>query len=230
MKKKKYLIPFGMGLSVMLLGLAVIGNTYFKPHSDEGKQQQISVVEEAEQISDDSVITHVKSSADLFFDPTNIEEVYNQADLVVIGTVINKDSAIMTEDGIMAKTPGTLEVESVIKGEIEDSTISFNIPGGIVSVQEYYESIKDLYPEQAEKTGFSELSSKQRSAQYLSFDYEYSRDFEIGEKYIFMLNLSNDDLNNTTVRCYTGMIPFDESLSIQTEEDILNLPESYYLR
>lgn len=81
------------------------------------------------------------------FDITDTGKIGNATDFIIIGTVENIEGGTnynpTTEKYTVAKTVGTIKVEKVLKGEIEEEIIPFIKSGGYIPFAEYKKVLKD---------------------------------------------------------------------------------------
>lgn len=207
-------------------------------NNDNDKNQQY--VDYSKTISKDKIYASLNS---LISDQTikvgDTEVVYDFSDLVIIGTVIQKDQGTASELSFMPYTPGKIKVHKVIKGKIDQNTIDFTMSGGACTVADFIKASKK-FPERIEKMELNKLSKKEKQEKYIVYNYKYQKNFEVGKNYVVMLakNTNNSyfaisnagfldlDLSDFSNASISSKVNVDD---INTKEDVLNLPNSIKL-
>ncbi len=64
--------------------------------------------------------------------PTRAQDMYKNADIVVIGRYLGDKKTVVQEVTGLPETFGTIEVETVLKGEIEEDTPLIRFCGGVI--------------------------------------------------------------------------------------------------
>lgn len=117
----------------------------------------------------------------------------NDAEIIVIGTVASIDGVVnynpTTEDYVMTRTVGTIEINKVLKGELKDTKIPFIKLGGIIPVSEFEKAIPEV---QAEKFGFKQMSQKEKETKYISEQISDDIEIEQGKTYLIYLKYYSD--------------------------------------
>ena len=161
---------------------------------------------------------YINPSSDI--DLPNPSILYDNADLVVVGTISYKGSGTMIEEYEYAGIHGILNVDTVLKGNISNNTIDFFSNGGYCTVKEYIDVMSNSKKEKIEKLGLLELSEKEQKEKYLVFNYKYGKNFNVGERYIIMLKEINGKL---IAMSNYGFINISKEDSINSLQDILNI-------
>lgn len=153
-------------------------------------------------------------------DLTNPKALYENADLVIVGTITNKEKGEMIEEYGYACIPGKLNVDTVLKGNVSNTNIEFFSNGGYCTVKEYIDLMSNTKKEKIEKIGLSALSNKEQEEKYLVFNYKYGKNFEEGKRYIIMLKEVNGKLISMS---NYGFINITQEDTITSLSDILNI-------
>lgn len=110
------------------------------------------------------------------------EDLYEEADLVIIGQYQGEKETFAQEVTGRPLTIGTVKVESVLKGSVEEETVSIRFIGGEISLQEYAAQ-KD--EETLKKMGITEARLRSREMVVMKFDTAV--DAREGERYLLFL-------------------------------------------
>lgn len=115
------------------------------------------------------------------------------AEVILIGTIKSIEGVInynpTSENYVMTRTIGTIEVDNVIKGDLVKSEIPFMKLGGVIPINEYE---KGIPIEQAEKFGFNKMSNEEKQSKYVSEQLENDINIEQGETYLIYLKYYDD--------------------------------------
>jgi hypothetical protein len=203
-------IVYFLGISFVLLTLVLF-------HKTSIQNKDVS------QASESNCIVFSVSSCHSY-DITDINKLYKNVDLVLIGTVSEKFQAQKKETQISAYTPGKLEVDTLIKGDLSRKTVNFLVEGGTITLSEYERSIINVFPEVVKKEQLDSLDKKTKDSTYIKYVSEFSTDFNKNQRYVMFLNQIGDT-DEYVVLSYAGMIPVDNSKKISNLSDIAALPK-----
>lgn len=176
-------------------------------------------------LGDNIVATISFGEGDAVIDMEDVSQVYDYADLAVIGTVTEKLDSTMSELSAFPYTPATLEIEKVLKGTCREDTITFYVSGGTVSVKQFIDGSAKLH-ERVEKMGLSQLSESEKESNYIKYISNHKKEYEVGERYIVLLKSCPD--SNYTVISDAGFVKLEEFESLEdlnSIEDIIRISE-----
>jgi len=156
------------------------------------------------------------------YDVTDVKKLYKNVDLIVTGKVIEKKAAEISEIIPTIHTPGTLTVFNVIKGSIISNNINFIVLGGKISLEDYENTMKNIYPDTLDKEEISKLDTDFKQQNYILCKDEYSNDFYNKQEYVMFLNKIGDT-DEYAVVSYAGMIPIANSSEIKSIEQVFAL-------
>ncbi len=134
--------------------------------------------------------------ADTLYDYSNSKVLAERADLIVTGKITNLGAATnynpMQKTYGRARTPGTLEVEEVLKGNVQTETLSFMDIGGTIRYTDYE---KSLLPAQKAKRDY--LMQKngdmaRKSTALVEQSVKNQLNLETGKTYILYLKYDED--------------------------------------
>ncbi len=157
--------------------------------------------------------THLDTSLNL----NDLDELYNEMDLIIVGKVSDKGNGVMLEELGYASIPGTLQIDKIIKGSYNEEEITFYTNGGYCTIKEYVDVMSKTQPEKVTRMGFNNISEDEQKNSYLVFNTNYSKDFEENNRYVLMLKKTNDKYI-----CFSnyGMINVNSNENINTFDDI----------
>lgn len=235
-----------LGVSLISIGVFATLN-YNKSFQGKEKTQQsdyssTKYIDNTVNIPDSKIYANINFvDADEKIAVGDTEAVYDFSNLVVIGTIIEKDKGTASEISAFPYTPAKLKIDKVIKGNLDDDTINIIVPGGTCTVADFIKASEKNFPERIIKMGLDKLSDKEKQEEYIQYNYKYSKNFEAGKQYVIMLNKNKD--NSYSAMSNAGFLDLNVSNSslkstnsnqitandINTKEDILNLPNSIKL-
>lgn len=160
---------------------------------------------------------------DAVIDMDDISEVYDFADLVVVGTITERSDATMSSISALPYTPGKIEINKVLKGESVDDEVTFIMPGGTCTVEQFINGNKNL-SERSEKMGLNKLTKSEKQNKYIKYVYDRFIDFEVGKEYVIMLKKSSG--KDFSVISNVGFIELTDKTatnSINSVDDIINI-------
>lgn len=159
------------------------------------------------------------------FDVNNFDEMYKNSDLIVIGTVKQKLKAEKNSDQPVACTPGKLEILRLMKGEFtKNILLNFLIPGGMITLEEYENSIKNISPERIKKEQLDKIDNNFKKTNYVEYISRDYKDFSVSKTFIMFLNKIGDS-DNYAVISSTGMIPIEDYATVTNIQDVSKLFE-----
>lgn len=158
-------------------------------------------------------------------DLTNPSVLYENADLVLVGTIESKGKGTMLEEYGYAGIQGVINVDTLLKGNISSNNVDFFSNGGYCTVKEYIDVMSKTKKEKIEKLGLSTLTEKEQEEKYLVFNYKFGKNFEEGNRYIIMLKEVNGKL---IAMSNYGFIDVSAEDNINSLSDILNITNKYF--
>ena len=165
---------------------AVINEQYVSVNYSEATDGQHASADTFFRTEDESSIIKLTSIADYRF-CTPIQ-LYENADLVVIGSFTKNNGAFVEEYGRIM-TNAEVSVERTIKGELKGNAISLVLYGGSVPFLDYFNS----FDEGSQKKMGIEISSIKSSDLVQSYHGEYQAYPVIGRQYLIFLNKMGDE-------------------------------------
>lgn len=146
-------------------------------------------------IAPEDIVLNYSSDADFIIDITDPEVRYNDCEAIIIGTVESIDGTTnynpKKDVYTVIQTYGTVKVDKVIKGNIENNKIiPFIRSGGIISVSEYEKGLNDA---QKEKINILKtMSNEEKKQKYVSYKAVNDIDIEKGKTYLMYLEYDED--------------------------------------
>ena len=161
----------------------------------ETTDNSLSIADITERIDDDKLIdmTSTETEISCFAFEPNIENLYKNADIVLIGTF---DSNIrMYADGFLIRTETKFNTLEVLKNETDisvDESVIFDRVGGVMTLDKYMENNNEIRADE-----YTDIPEKERSEYYVVQNYApYNKlDFPKSDKttrYIIFLNYSDN--------------------------------------
>lgn len=115
------------------------------------------------------------------------------AELILIGTIKSIDGMInynpTTEDYVMTRTIGTIEIDKVIKGNYTKPEIEFMKLGGMIPLSEYE---KGIAKSKIEKLGLNKMTKEEKENKYILEQLDGDIEAEKGKTYLFYLKYYSD--------------------------------------
>ncbi|WP_369298718.1 hypothetical protein [uncultured Neglectibacter sp.] len=143
------------------------------------------------------------------YNTTKPEELYENAPIVLIGTYLGNEKTIALKDRSgLPLTIGRMQIETVLKGTVEEETLPVGFYGGTISLQEHA-AARD--PESLEKQGITDTILRMRGRRdtiTLKFDTEV--DAREGQRYLLFTGTRPEDEYYTVMADAYGMRPLDE--------------------
>ena len=183
---KKMMIAI-IGISLMFLWGCSLGerNKIEIEESKEVVEKYFNAYEDLE-----GEVLHVISNAELNHSISDLSLMMGMSSNVVLAKIVSIDGGSnfnqITNEYVYPYTFGKMEIIDTIKGEVEKGeTVTYARMGGIVSFEDYYNS---LYPAQKEK----HLGSLESIPSYVKMQFNGDIDVEIGKTYLMCLINSNE--------------------------------------
>ena len=232
--KKKVLIGIVVVLAIVVVVLAamaifkVINENREEVPIGPSSQKQIAKVREQEKIlkipeevwNEEIQKGGGGADVDYAFDISDTGIIGNLADYIIIGTVENIEGTTnynpSTGSYSSAKTVGTVKVEKVLKGKIDEEIIPFIKSGGVIPFSEYEKSQPDFL---REKQGWDELQQEEKENQYIT---QMSNDdifIEDGKTYYMLLTYNTDYERYTINFMKYGLREIDTSNGLNLEDN-----------
>ena len=201
--KKKVLIGIGVVLAIVVVVLVAM--VFFKPGEEKLEGGAIGPTPSPERIAQiraqekilplpEEPLEDVKRIGVIgpveihyLYDVTDTGTIGNVTNFIIIGTVQNIEGVTnynpTTEEYTVAKTVGTIKVEKVLKGEINEETIPFIRTGGYIQFSEYKKAKSELIIDEPPKDDeyilqleSDDILIEQGKTYYMLL--EYNTDFE----------------------------------------------------
>jgi len=178
-----------LSIILVLLIAYYFWNSYQKKHT-------FNTVPPVTIIDGKHLLATVTSTSDKSIDYSDPKILSGKSDYVVIAQVKTIDGAInlnpKTNQYIMTSTIGTISIEQVLKGDqsvSNNKSIKIIRAGGIISALEYEKGLKDT---QIEKLGINDLSSAEKSSNYINEYYFDDISIQVGKRYLMYLKYDAD--------------------------------------
>ena len=163
----------------------------------ENNNSILSIADITEKIDSDKIkdITSEENENACFAYEPNIENLYKNADIVLIGTF---DSNIKTyADGFLIRTETKFNTLKVLKNETEISvneSVIFDRIGGTMTLDKFIENNNEIRPDE-----FTNIPEEERSEYYIIQNYGPDNKLDFTEtdkntKYVIFLNYNDDRL------------------------------------
>lgn len=192
---------------------------------DENNSNEIQkYIDNSEVIPENEIYTtfsYTTSISDEAFDLSNTSVVYERADLVITGTIIEKDKGTASEISPFPYIPAKVKIDKIIKGYSNSKIIDIIMPGGTCTVADFVKASEKNFPERILKMGLDKLSEKDKQEKYIQFNYKYAKDFKVGNRYVIMLSKTNDEVYSAISNA--GFLDINENTVINNKDDIINL-------
>ncbi len=153
--------------------------------SKDVKNEDITYYNAYESIAEEDIMM-ISGEGDIEGDPSNPKEIYDISDIVIIATIQRIDGGSNQNDyadrRTLPYTYGKLIVHQVIKGNLEEGDeLDYLRTGGIISYNDYVES---LYPAQKEKQEMQGASRRD----YIKYMWNGDIEIEPGKTYLIYMN------------------------------------------
>lgn len=164
---------------------------------EENNNSILSIADITEKIDSDKIIdiTSTEDESACFAYEPNIENLYKNADIVLIGTF---DSNIrMYADGFLIRTETKFNTLEVLKNETDISvneSVIFDRIGGTMTLDKFMEGNNEIRPDE-----FTNIPEEERSEYYIIQNYAPDNKLDFTEadkntKYVIFLNYNDDRL------------------------------------
>lgn len=134
--------------------------------------------------------------------PTRAQDMYKNADIVVIGRYLGDKKTVVQEVTGLPETFGTIEVETVLKGEIEEDTPLIRFCGGVIP------RWKSLLEKKGE-SGFA-IFLTFLSGEKITMSKDRFVNAQAGQRYLMFLGKSPEYPYYGVLADAYGMRPLDE--------------------
>lgn len=134
--------------------------------------------------------------------PTRAQDMYKNADIVVIGRYLGDKKTVVQEVTGLPETFGTIEVETVLKGEIEEDTPLIRFCGGVIP------RWKSLLEKKGE-SGFA-IFLTFLSGEKITMSKDRFVNAQAGKRYLMFLGKSSEYPYYGVLADAYGMRPLDE--------------------
>lgn len=221
--KKRSLIIVGTVIflcSVLLFGFGSYSQIKHSNSNNSMTDNFKNRIDYSSSISEELVYCSSFLSPSSDIDLSDINDIYENCDLVVTGIITEKNSGIVAEGQDYVISLGSIEIEEIIKGDFSETTIDFYINGGYCTLKEYEDALALTRPELLSKLGICELSQEYKNSNYITFIYEYGKDFKIGNRYVIMLEKNN---YGYCVLSNYGFLDLTDEIKIRNKQDIINI-------
>lgn len=159
------------------------------------------------------------------YDTSDVNKLFDNADLVITGTINSTGEAKKTTMLPVACTPSEVKVNSIIKGTEELTNVNILVEGGTITLQEYENSIKELYPETLEKEQIDTYSAEEKKTTFVTYNSDCYEKLEENQNYILFLN-KIEGTNEYMVISANGMIPINANTVVNNLQDISTISNS----
>lgn len=217
---------------IVVISVIAIASIFINNNKENPVDQQISKnndIREKEKIipinknlDEEQIYMNLESSGSYLIDMSNNTTIANEAECIIIGTVESIDGMTnynpTTGNYVMARTVGTINVSKVIKGNLNEDTISFIRLGGVVPLGEYLKSQPQAH---LEKMGLNNLSQEDKENKYVK--ERMAGDIEIEENKTYLMYIAYSDYYDRYSIEYLqyGLREVEESLT-STNQNLLN--------
>lgn len=140
------------------------------------------------------IVLKLNNHLSFSFDISNNELRAENSDFIIIGTVKNIDGAINynAKENIytMTQTIGEVEINKIIKGNIQESTIPFIRLGGTIKFSEYEKSLLESQKNKLELV--KTLTEEEKETKYVVDEIADDISIENGKTYLMYLKYDSD--------------------------------------
>ncbi len=227
--KKKLLIIFSIIVVIFVITITCILINNNKENTEQPQVAKNSNIREKERIipinenlDEEQIYMNLESSGSFLTDMSDNTTIANDAEWIIIGTVESIEGMTnynpTTENYVMARTVGTIKVNKVIKGNLNEDKISFIRLGGVVPLGEYIKSQPQAH---LEKMGLNNLSQEDKENKYVK--ETMAGDIEIEENKTYLMYIAYSDYYDRYSIEYLqyGLREVEESLT-STNQNLLN--------
>lgn len=158
------------------------------------------------------------------YDISNFDLVYEKAELVVKGTLKSVGDTTKYSSMPISCSPSEFEIREIIKGELDEEVITILIEGGMITYEEYENSIIEGNPEITNKKGFATLSDEEKKNTYVNYVLEDSREMKVDNSYVLFLSKFGHH-DSYIIITNTGILSLNDSQVELNEESVRELFE-----
>ena len=198
MKKRLFIILAIIVVSVIVFGII---NYYSFTDNQLAKEEYLQNTDNKNDnidgeyiINENDIIASFIASASSKINISDNSVINEEADFIILGTIDSIDGGINYNPTkkvyTIPQTIGTLTVNKVIKGKLNENKLSFIRRGGVVSVEEYEKSLFDS--EKTKMTWLNNISAKDKKTKYVSEDFEDDIKLEKNKEYLMYLQYAPD--------------------------------------
>lgn len=210
---KKLILSMSLAVAVVCSIVGISGTIW----------SQESTKVDSSNASEKKVIA-VNVSHSYAYDITDINKLYENAELVVTGSVSSIGNAKKDYTMPVACTPAEFQIKNTIKGATNAKTVNILVEGGTITMQDYEDSIKELYPKTLEKEKINTYTAKEKNSTYITYVSDEYEKLSKSQNYVLFLN-KMEGTDKYVVIGSSGMIPVDSSVSIANFQDIKKVSE-----
>ena len=190
-------------LSLSLLAIAGVAYTGIKYYyNDSNNYVELNKSNNETMSEKKNILFEVVSDLDTIYDNSNVSELEERSDLIIIGKIKEIDGAINYNETkkqyIKTSTIGTIKVKNIIKSNdivSKNDEIKFVRLGGTISVAEYE---KSLEPRQIIRQGLDKLTTEEKENSYIKVSISGDVEPEKSKTYLMYLKY-DEDLNRYAV-------------------------------
>ncbi|MBO5141782.1 MAG: hypothetical protein J6C46_02075 [Clostridia bacterium] len=231
MNKKRGLISFAMILTIVTGGTIAYKLNDFAELESKNNLEKYEIIKEE---TGNENIMEINSKCLLAKDYKKIETLEEEADLIVVAELEEIEGCTnyneKAKEYMMIHTLGTLRINEVIKGNVEENeVIPFINGGGTISYAEYE---KGLLPAQKEKNGnvFKTFSTREKANFQVKQKIGNNIEIEDGKQYLMFLRYDEQFDRYATVGLGYGIREYNETTNTYKnnntgEFEVLNVKE-----
>lgn len=228
--KKKLLIIFSIIVVIFVITITCILINNNKENTEQPQVAKNSNIREKERIipinenlDEEQIYMNLESSGSFLTDMSDNTTIANDAEWIIIGTVESIEGMTnynpTTENYVMARTVGTIKVNKVIKGNLNEDKISFIRLGGVVPLGEYIKSQPQAH---LEKMGLNNLSQEDKENKYVKETMAGDIEIEEGKTYLMYLIYSDYYDRYSIEFLQYGLREISENSLTSTNQSLLN--------
>ena len=190
-------------LSLSILEIVCIAYTGIKScYNDSDNYENFNKLNNETVLEKKNILFEVVSDLDTIYDNSNVSQLEERSDLIIIGKIKEIDGAInyneIKKQYIKTSTVGTIKVKNIIKSNdivSKNDEIKFVRLGGTITVAEYE---KSLEPRQIVRQGLDKLTTEEKENSYIKVSI--SGDIEPEKNKMYLMYLKYDeDLNRYAI-------------------------------
>ena len=144
-------------------------------------------------VDESSIFISSTTNLDILIDISDNNVIANEAEFIIIGTIKTIDGVInynpVAKCYTMNATIGRMQVDKILKGNIEEKEVDFLRGGGMITISEYE---KSLTKEQVEYHNINKLTQEEKNSKYVSENVAGNISIEKDKTYLMYLIYSKD--------------------------------------